>query len=401
MAASNPPNARGSARVRSGVTPGRSGMSRGTVPRSYLGGERETPPRRDTGGGGPGGPRGPQRPYGGGGGGGQYRGKRRPRWGRIALVSLLALVLLAGVAGVGVWAYASSLDDKLHRTDAFAGLTGGRPAKKVDGAQNILLLGSDMRTSWEKSGEKPRTDTIMLMHIDADHNHAYVVSIPRDTWVHVPAMKGADASDQNAKINAAFAWGGSPLMVKTVENFTGVRIDHVAIMNFEGFKEVTDALGGVRMYVDQTIKSIHPPYRTFTKGWHDFNGTQALDYCRQRYQFADGDFARQRHQQAFLKALMNKAASSGTLSNPQKLNAFLQSVVKVIQVDNDFHLVDEAVQFRNLRSKDVTFMSSPNQGTGTMDGQSVVLSDKEKASSLYEAMANDQIADWVKKNPQK
>jgi len=317
------------------------------------------------------------------------------------LVAFLALVVLAGIGTVGMWAYASSLDDKLHRTDAFAGLTGGRPAKKVDGAQNILMLGSDMRASWKKSGEQPRTDTIMLLHIDADHNHAYVISIPRDTWVYVPKMAGADYSGENAKINAAYSWGGTPLMVKTVEGFTGVRIDHVAIMDFDGFKEVTDALGGVRMYVDQTITSIHPPHRKFTKGWHNFNGAQALDYCRQRYQFADGDFTRQKHQQQFLKQLMNKAASTGTLSNPAKLNSFLHAVIKVIQVDKDFHLVDEAIQFRNLRSKNVTFMSNPSTGTGTMDGQSVVLSDKQKASSLYEAVSNDTVSDWVKKNPQK
>ncbi|BCJ27177.1 LCP family protein [Actinocatenispora sera] len=404
--ASTPPNARGSARVRSGRTPGREGMSHGTVPRSYLGGQSRPArgsarPRSE--GGGPGGPGGPRRPGGGGGGGGgnQYRGKRRPRWGRRILVIVLALVVLAGIGTVGVWAYASSLDDKLHRTDAFAGLTGGRPAKKVDGAQNILMLGSDMRTSWEKSGEKPRTDTIMLLHIDADHDHAYLVSIPRDTWVYVPEMKGADGGGTNAKINAAFAWGGTPLMVKTVEGFTGVRIDHVAIMNFQGFQDVTDALGGVRMYVEQTITSIHPPHRKFTKGWHTFNGAQALDYCRQRYQFPTGDFARQKHQQQFLKALLNKAASSGTLSNPKKLNDFLQAVVKVIQVDKSFQLVDEAVQFRNLRSNDITFMTSPNDGTGTMDGQSVVLSNKQKASSLYDAVTNDTVAKWLKENPQK
>ena len=379
-------------------------MAHGSVPRSYLGGQSRPArgtARPSTGGGGGGGPRDPRRPYGGGGGGNQYRGKRRPRWGRIILVSVLALVVLAGIGTVGVWAYASSLDDKLQRTDAFAGLTGDRPAKKVDGAQNILMLGSDMRTSWKKSGEQPRTDTIMLLHIDADHNHAYVVSIPRDTWVYVPEMDGADGGGTNAKINAAFSWGGTPLMVKTVEGFTGVRVDHVAIMNFKGFKDVTDALGGVRMYVEQTITSIHPPHRKFTKGWHTFNGAQALDYCRQRYQFADGDFSRQKHQHQFLKALLNKAASSGTLSNPKKLNDFVQAVIKVIKVDKSFQLIDEAIQFRGLRSNDITFLTSPNTGTGTMDGQSVVVSDKKQASGLYEAMSNDTVAKWLKANPQK
>ncbi len=298
-----------------------------------------------------------------------------------------------------MWAYAKSLDGNLNRTDAFAGLTDGRPGKKVDGAQNILMLGSDSRNPKSNSGWRP--DTIMLLHVDADHNHAYLISIPRDTYVFVPQISGADNGNTNAKINAAFAWGGTPLMVKTIEGFTGVRIDHVAIMNFEGFTSVTDALGGVRMYVDQTITSIHPPHRKFTKGWHNFNGAEALDYCRQRYQFADGDFTREKHQQQFLKQLLKKAASTGTLSNPSKLNSFLQAVTKVIIVDKDFHLVDQAIQFRNLRSNDVTFMSSPHSGTGNINGESVVLSDKEKASSLYQAVENDTVADWVKQNPQK
>ena len=371
-------------------------MSRGTVPRSYL----KSDERPDTGrvsgsarvGGGGGGGRGP-----GNGRGVAYKGKRRPRWGRIALVVVIVLALLTGAGALGVWAYANSLDNNLKRTDAFAGLTGGRPATTVDGALNILMLGSDSRDPKTNSGWRP--DTIMMLHIDADHKHAYSISIPRDTYVYIPAMKGADNGDTHDKINAAFAWGGAPLMVKTVEGFTGVRIDHVAIMNFAGFQSVTDALGGVDMYVDQTITSIHPPYRKFTQGMHHFTGAEALDYCRQRYQFADGDFTREKHQQAFLKALMSKAASSGTLSDPVKLNNFLQAVTKVIIVDKDFQLVDMALQFRNLRAKDVTFLTSPHDGTPTINGESVVQSDKEKASSLYDAVNNDKIADWIKQNP--
>jgi LCP family protein required for cell wall assembly len=395
MPAPYEPNARGSARVRSGNTPGRDGMSRGTVPRSYLKSDGRSDSGRVSGSarvGGGGGGQGP-----GGGRGVAYKGKRRPRWGRIALVVLIVLVLLGGAGALGIWAYANSLDDNLQRTDAFAGLTDGRPAKTVDGAVNILMLGSDSRDP--KSNNGWRADTIMLLHIDSDHKHAYSISIPRDTYVYIPQIKGASNGDTHDKINSAMAWGGVPLMVKTVEGFTGVRIDHVAIMNFAGFASVTDALGGVDMYVDQTIKSIHPPYRTYTKGMQHFNGAEALDYCRQRYQFADGDFTREKHQQAFLKDLMDKAASSGTLSNPAKLNDFLQAVTKVIIVDKDFQLVDMALQFRDLRSKDVTFLTSPHDGTPTINGESVVESDKAKASALYDAVNKDKIADWVKQNP--
>lgn len=386
--------------MRSGVTPGREGMSKGTVPQSYLGRARPEQPRPGGGGGSGGGPRGPRRP--GGGRGNEYRGRKvRPRWGRILGVSAIALVVLIAAGTLGAWAYAKSLDSKLNRTDAFAGLTDGRPTKTVSGAQNILLLGSDMRESWKKNHTMAaRTDTIMLAHIDADHQHAYIISIPRDTYVYIPKVGNSQYGDTWDKINAAFAWGGTPMMVKTVETFTGVRIDHVAIINFNGFKEVTDALGGVNMYVDQTITSIHT-HHVFTKGWHHFDGAQALDYCRQREQFPDGDFTRQKHQHQFLMQLMKKAASTGTLTNPVKLNNFLKAVTKAIVVDKDFDLVSEAIQFRSLRSDDVTFLTSPWSGYATENGESVVRADKPKALSLYKAVENDTVAEWLKKNPQK
>jgi LCP family protein required for cell wall assembly len=271
----------------------------------------------------------------------------------------------------------------------------------VDGALNILMVGSDSRdpdapVDQEKGA---RTDTIILLHIASSHDKAYMVSIPRDTYVYVPESAGAkDCGTQRNKINAAFAFGGLPLEVKTVECFTGVRIDHVMAVDFGGFKDVTNALGGVDLYIDQSITSIHKPYRKFTKGTHHLNGDEALDWVRQRKQFAQGDFARVRHQQEFLKALMDKAASTGTLTNPAKLNAFLKAVTKAVVVDKDFSLIDMGLQFRDLRSNDLTFMTNPTSGTDTIDGQSVVLSDKEKASALYNAMAEDKMAAWVTAN---
>src|SRR5262249_53901694 len=125
------------------------------------------------------------------------------------------------------------------------------------------------------------------------------------------------------------------------------------------------------------------------------NGAEALDYVRQRYQFADGDISRARHQQQFLKAVMDKAASSGTLGNPAKLNAFLQAVTKAGTVDKDFSLTDMALEFRNLRGNDLTFLTSPFSGFDTVDGQSVVLSDRPKAAALYDAVVKDTVAQYL------
>ncbi len=320
----------------------------------------------------------------------------RPRWGRIALVSFALLALLAGSGILVSYLWFKGVDNGIKREDPFAQLE-GRPPKVADGSLNILMLGSDSRdpeyASDGVAGE--RADTIVIMHIPASHDRAYLVSIPRDTWVHIPKSQDGQNGDTMAKVNAAFAWGGMQLMVQTVEEFTGVRMDHVALIDFGGFVKTTDAVGGVDMTVDQTITSIHPPHRKFEAGPHHFNGAEALDYVRQRYQFANGDFTRIKHQQMFLKALLDKAVSVGTVTNIGSLRDFVSSVASSMTVDRDFSLIDLAWQFHSLRSEDLTFLVSPNSGTGTIGDQSVVLSDKTNALSFYNAMANDTLGDWI------
>ena len=352
-------------------------------------------PRRSGGGGGNYPP--PGKPY-------KSRGRRRPRWGRIALLAGIVLVVIGLIAGISLYSYASNLDQNLKRTDAFSALTGDRPKSLVKGAQNILLLGSDSRDPDTNDGKQNawRSDTIILMHVPADHKTAQLISIPRDTWVTIPSSDSAPCdSGSRAKINASFAFGGIPRAVHTVECLTGVHVDNVMAVDFGGFQEVVDAIGGVDLYVDQTITSIHKPHRVFKKGMMHMNGAQALDWVRQRYQFARGDFAREEHQQQFLKALMAKASSSGVVSNPTKLNNFLKAVTKAVTVDNGFSLTDMAVEFRDVRSNNLTFITMPNDGSKTINGQSVVVSDKTKALALFKAVQTDQMKDWLAANPTK
>ncbi|WP_326561783.1 LCP family protein [Micromonospora sp. NBC_01796] len=383
----------------SGSDPGRTGRTYGRPP-------RRQDPEYGPGAGGPSGPVGPGGPGGpsGPGGpvppGGPVRPGPRPRWGRIALVAGAAVLVLALIAAGGTWIYVRGLDNDLARTDPFSALTGDRP-KSVNGALNILLVGSDSRDPDAPVDESSewRADTIIVMHIPANHKEAYLVSIPRDLYVPIPDGAGAECgSGGRGKINGAFAFGGLPLAVRTVECVTDVRINHVMAIDFGGFKEVTDALGGVDLTVERTVTSIHKPFRKFNKGVNHMNGTEALDWIRQRKQFPDGDFARMRHQQEFLKALLDKAASSGTLTNPAKLNGFLKSVTASVTVDEGFSLVDMAVEFRNLRGENLRFFTSPNVGSDTIDGESVVVSDREKALAMYQAMAADKMAEWAQAN---
>lgn len=332
---------------------------------------------------------------------GSSRKRTGPRWGRIALVVVVALALCGGLGTLGLWIYAKNVEGDLERTDPFSSLIQGRRPQTAEGVQNILLVGTD-HADPDTPADDPanaRTDTIILMHIPSTQDRAYLVSIPRDLWVPVPQeANDAECGSRRAKINAAFAWGDLPLLVKTVECFTDVRINHVVQIDFGGFKEVVDALGGIDMPIERSITSIHPPHRKFTKGTMHLNGAEALDYVRQRKQFPDGDFARMRHQQLLLKTLLDKAASGETLTNPAKFNAFVQAMTKAVKVDQDFKLVDMALQFRGLRSDDLTFLTSPHSGTDTIGGQSVVVSDRPKAIALYKAIAADKMTEWASAN---
>lgn len=330
---------------------------------------------------------------------GSQRGGRRRRWRRVLLTAVVVLALLAGLGLAGGWLYARDLEGDIARTDAFSGLDPReRPERSTTDALHILVLGSDSRDP-EAADDTYRADTLMLLHVPSERQQAYIVSIPRDLWVHVPATPDGSAGGHEAKINAATALGGVPLAVRTVEAYTDVRIDHVMMVDFAGFVEVTDALGGVEMHIPETIQSIHGDNRVFEAGTQELTGEEALDYIRQRYQFADGDFTRMRNQQQFLGALMDRATDTGTLANPAKLNAFLRTATATLTVDEEFSLMDTAWALRHLRRDNLTFLTSPHTGTGQVGDQSVVFPDEEAAAALYEAIRRDRAAQWVADHP--
>lgn len=319
--------------------------------------------------------------------------KRRHRRRNILLSLLGAFLIMVLVVTVGGWLYVRSVENSISRVDAFSDIPQqSRPEKVVTDAQNILILGSDSRDPENTSGS--RTDTIILAHLPKDRSSAQLVSIPRDTLVHIPRSKDGKHGNVNEKINAAYAWGGIPLVVQTVEAFTGVRIDHVALVDFAGFKEIIDALGGVDINVDQNFTSRYgfEGPRTFKKGPQHMDGATALDYTHERHAFADGDFARIRHQQQMIKAVLDKAASAGLLTDPSALNSFLRATARAVSVDNTMSIVDTALELRGLRSGNLTFFTSPSSGTGTVSGESVVFANTAKAKTLYSAIRRDDVA---------
>ncbi|NES16861.1 MULTISPECIES: LCP family protein [Micromonospora] len=320
--------------------------------------------------------------------------KPRRRGRRIALIVLLVVVLLAGGGMLAGGLYYRSVNNSIERVDAFQGVPEeSRPQVVAKGAMNIMILGSDSRDPESTGGS--RSDTIILAHLPKDRSSAQLISIPRDTWVSVPRSKDGRHGGRDAKINAAYAWGGIPLMVQTVEQFTGVRIDHVTIVDFAGFKEIVDALGGINVDVEKKFTSIHPPFRAFSAGPQQMDGAAALDYSRQRKQFADGDFARIRHQQQVIRAILDKAASGGVLANPAKLNSFVKATSSAVAVDNSLSLLDLAMQMRGMRGSNLGFYTCPTKGTGRVGSESVVFADKAKAKGLFDAVRRDAVPEIV------
>ncbi len=334
---------------------------------------------------------------------GRPRRRRRLRGRRGVLIIFGTLFGLLGLLAGGAFLTFNHLkagyDRNIQRFgDPFKAIPqASRPTTDAaaSGAVNILLLGSDSRVSagdpsqWTIGGQ--RTDAIMVLHIPANRKGAYIVSIPRDSWVTIPGHGPA-------KINAGFSFGGPTLMVETIESVTGVRIDHVAIVDFDGFKQITDALGGVKITVPKTVTS--KVQGTIKAGTYTMDGATALTYVRQRYNLPGGDFDREKRQQNWMRAMMVKLMSKGTLTNPFTLNDVLSAVTKSLSTDDAFS-IDQmqglALSLRSVRSADVKFMTVPIQGTGWSPDhkQSIVVLDKQADAGLWSAVRKDSVSQWI------
>jgi len=327
----------------------------------------------------------------------------------VLVVALSIIAVLVAGAAIGVQVLQSRLNSNIERIgDPFAALP-SRPAAPTPSAAassapsdakpvNILMVGSDSRISagdpnqWSYGGQ--RTDAIMLVHIPADRSGAYLFSIPRDSWVDIPGHG-------QAKINAAFSWGGPALLIQTVEQLTNVRIDHLAITDFDSFKALTDELGGVEITAP---KDVYDNGTLVTQaGTHLLTGDQALTYVRERHGLARGDFDRVQRQQNWMRAIMATAQSQGTLTNPAALLSLLTTVTKSVAVDTGFtfdEMKSLGLSMRSVRSANVSFHTVPVTGTGTSaDGQSTVVLNRAAFDPLMVAIANDAVAPYLLAHP--
>ncbi|MBP1326237.1 LCP family protein required for cell wall assembly [Leucobacter exalbidus] len=263
---------------------------------------------------------------------------------------------------------------------------------------NILLLGSDSRepADTDDAGEQQRgfrTDAILVAQLSPDREHLTIMSIMRDNWVEVQGVG-------EAKINAAAAHGGLALTVNTVENFIDARIDHVALIGFDAFEGLTNAVGGVTVHNDiaYTAQNGGGDF-TFKEGEITLNGEQALSFVRERYAFSDGDYQRVRNQQKYLKALMGELMSGETLGNAGKITGTFQAIRPYLTLSDSLNLqsaVSLGFDSRGLRQGGIKMFTSPTLGTATSaDGQSIVQPDWKELEGVRAAFRDGTVHDYA------
>jgi LCP family protein required for cell wall assembly len=321
----------------------------------------------------------------------------RRRWIRISLISVLVLVVLFVGTAVGTWFWASSKVTKIAALSDYA----GRPAQGA--GTNWLVVGSDSRSNMTPAQEAQyhtgsdvgqRTDTILLLHYGASGPD--LISIPRDSYVTIPAYTDTSGKAHSAsknKINAAYDLGGAPLLAKTVETVTGVRIDHYMEIGFLGVVNVVNAVGGVHLCLDAPVKDSYSG-ANLPAGCQTLNGQQSLALIRTRYSLANSDISRMANQQKFVAALANAALRPGVEYNPFTLYPMLSSTLGSIAVDNGTGLSDlvgMSSKVKPITGSGGTTGTVPiaNEGYNVSGVGSSVLWDKAKAKRVFDAVNQD------------
>ena len=323
---------------------------------------------------------------------------------RIITSLSVGVVLVSGFSWLGL----SQINGAIDRIDAFGTLK-TRP-EKPNKALNYLLVGADTREGLTKKQRKllkvgstktaagSRSDTMLLVHISKSRNRATIISIPRDSLVTIPEHvsslnKKKIVPAAKGKINAAFAYGGAPLLIQTIENESGIRIDHYIEIGFAGFAGMVDTLGGVEVC---TKKDINDPgsHLILKAGVHTLDGVESLKYVRTRDFDGRGDIGRMQRQQQFMSAVLRKVTSTGVLLNPVKLVNFFNAAIATIKTDSELNqsdLLTLAKQMKNLSPSKLRTLTIPlgNANARVPGLGSVVTWDPVLAPDLFNRLRED------------
>ncbi|MEU7116537.1 LCP family protein [Streptomyces sp. NPDC046182] len=311
-------------------------------------------------------------------------------------------VLVLGAGGIG-HALVTGLDTGIDRVDPFKDMK-NRP--QGGHGMNVLVVGTDGRDNLTRQQRKAYrlggapcrcTDTVMLVHISDDRERASVVSLPRDSYAEMPAHVDTNTGKRHeahpVKLNAAYAEGGPGLTVRTVENMTGIKIDHYLEVDFTSFMKTVDAVGGVEICTARPMKDKYTGL-DLAAGPHQLNGGQALQYVRSRHVDGAADIGRMQRQQRFLAALIDRVTSSGVLLNPVRFREVSMTMLGSVRADQGFgtgELLGLARAMRGFDPASSEFVSVPLgdvsfpvKGIG-----STVKWDAPKAQKLFQALRED------------
>lgn len=300
----------------------------------------------------------------------------------------------------------------------------------IDGTINLLLLGMDQR---KNSTAAPRADTIIIVHVPATHDTAYLISIPRDLVVDIPPFPETNFAGSREKINAAFSYGardrdgrpdsgaegrerGANLMMRTINKLVpgGLKFNGAAIINFEGFKNVLEAIDGVQMCVDEETRSIHydknddyhrtevpyPQRKVYPADCYHMKPWEALDFARQRH-FDNGDYTRQRHQQQLLMAIFRKLTSKGVLTDPGKVIDLQKSAGDLLTLDLGGHgMLDWFYTLRGINADNIVMIKTNGGHLNNIgnSGQGLTAESMQLLAAVHDESVLDFLAahqDWI------
>jgi LCP family protein required for cell wall assembly len=327
--------------------------------------------------------------------------RKRHTVGKVLLVSA---VVLAMVTGLGtVWLY-RHLNGNLDVLDPTAQMS-NRPDKvAVQGPQeplNVLVMGSDSRDCSgcnidNLTGGGQRSDTTILFHLSADRKRAYGISIPRDSIVDRPDCKSDDGSTipgaGHVMWNEAFSVGGPACTMQQFEQLTGIRLDHFVVVDFEGFRGMVDAIGGVEMCIPEPI--VDPSHGiNIEAGTRKLKGYEALNYVRERYVVGNGsDIGRMKRQQAFIASMAHQVVKAGTLARPDHLISFLNAATSSLTVDpglsNIVKIAKLGASFNGIGLNNIQFITIPNMPDPS-DPNRLVWKEPE-AKAVWQKIARDE-----------
>lgn len=345
-----------------------------------------------------------------GGRGKRKEGRKRRRGLKITLVVLLVLLLAGGGTAWWLW---SRLDGNITAVDINKALGDDRPEKLPTSGQNLLVLGSDSRAGAENrelggggAVSGARSDTALVVHIPEGREKAVAVSIPRDTLVTRPECTKGDGStvptQNRVMFNSVYSQVGPACVVKTVEKMSGVRIDHYLEINFAGFKDLVDAIGGVTVDVPEDIHDKSSGL-DLTAGSHRLNGTESLSYVRTRHGIGDGsDLGRIGLQQQFLMALLSEVKKQDLLGSPTSAFKIANSATKSLTTDEELASLTSLAQFaRSMNGVDPETMETIMLPVAydKVDPNRVIAAEPQ-ATTLWKAIRTDSaIPASAKKSP--